>query len=112
MRVLRIPMCKADVLAVDVAENFIMEKSPELYIQIKNGEIRKMFGRGLKAYDLYNKDVYWRFISECLGYYDDMDKLPDSILDVTYEQIAKQKDMLNWCIWVSNTYIPISEFIR
>lgn len=175
-RVLGIPMYKADVIAVDIAGNFNMEKPPELYIQklrslhlhtsaylnntkyflsrevklcfydkgkeiqqwgnsrlkrkgclllggeeknllryearFKKGKFRKMFGRGLKAYDLYNKDVYWRFISEWLGCYDDMDKQPNSILDVTYEQIAKQKDMLNWCICALNTYIPLSEFIR
>lgn len=175
-RVLGVPMHKADVIAVDVAGNFTMDKSPELYIQklrslylhtsaylnntkyflsrgsklcfydkgeevrqrgyprlkrkgyplpgseeknllryearFKKGEIRKMFGRGLKAHDLYNKDIYWRFISEWIGCYDDMEKLPDSILNVAYEQIAKQKDMLNWCICALNTYIPVSESIR
>ena len=32
-RVLGVPMEKADVLVVDIAENFVMEKSPELYIE-------------------------------------------------------------------------------
>ena len=175
-RVLGVPMEKADVLVVDIAENFVMEKSPELYkekmrnlgtfssnnwestkyfssrdttvrfynktgelrqknhhrpkrercslperekknllryeVRFKKGKIRQMFGRGLKACDLYNKNIYWRFISEWLGCYDDIDKLPDSVLNITFEQIKTQRDMEDWCICLANTFVNIPEFIK
>lgn len=175
-RLFELPMEKADVLTVDIAENFEMEKSPELYIQkmqtlatfstnnwegtkyfSKRGtvlrfynkteelrqknhhrpkrercslperekknllryevrfgkkKIRQMFGRGLKACDLYNKDIYWGFVSEWLGCYDDIDKLPDTVLNVTFDQVKTQRDMENWCICLANTFVNIPEFIK
>lgn len=175
-RLLGLPMEKADVLVVDIAENFEMEKSPELYIQkmktldtystnnwegtkyfSKRGtvlrfydktdelrqknhhrpkqercslperekknllryevrfgkkKIRQMFGRGLKACDLYNKDIYWGFVSEWFGCYEDIKKLPDSVLNITFEQIKTQRDMEDWCICLANTFVNIPEFIK
>lgn len=71
-----------------------------------------MLGRGLKATDLYKKDIYWQFIAEWFGCYEDINKLTDSVLNVTYNQIKKQENLLNWSICALNTYIPISEFIK
>ncbi len=173
---LGVPMHKADVMSIDVAENFVMEKSPQLYIdkiktlysfvsnnwgntkyfssknttlcfydkgkeicrrsnpnrkqktlllaeckeknllryeaRFKKGKIRRMFGHGLKAEDLYKKDIYWKFIAEWLGCYDDIYKSSNSTLNINYHQIRKQEDFLNWCICTLNTYIPVSEFVK
>ena len=166
---LGVPMEKADVLMVDIAENFVMDKSPELYIQkmrslgtfssnnwentkyfssrgtvirfynkmeelrqkrhrgslpegmenllryevrFKRRKIRQMFGRGLKASDLYNKDIYWGFISEWLGCFDDIKKLPDSLFNVTFDQIKTQREMEDWCICLANTVVNLPELVK
>ena len=170
---LGIPLEKADVDIVDIAENFEMENPPQLYIQrmqtlasyssnnwedtkyfssrgavlrfydktqelrqknqhrperarcslpgrnllryevrFKRGKIRQMFGRGLKASDLYDKEVFWRFVSEWFYCYESINKLPDTVLNVTFDQIRKQEDLLNWCECALNAHVPVSEFVK
>lgn len=171
---LGIPMHKADVLLVDIASTFEMEKAPELYIQkmrslssfasnswetskyflsrgvkvcfydkweesqqkkksrskskgnsllekknllryevrFKKGKIRQMFGRGLKAHELCSRDIYWRFIAEWYGCYEDIHKLPDSVLDVSFDQIKRQEDFINWALCILNSYVPVSELVK
>ena len=44
----------------------------------------------LKTEDLYNRQVFWQFISEWFGAYEDIGKVSDKLFDVTFEQIKKQ----------------------
>ena len=71
-----------------------------------------MFGRGLKASDLYDKEVFWRFVSEWFYCYESINKLPDTVLNVTFDQIRKQEDLLNWCVCALNAHVPVSEFVK
>lgn len=174
-RELNLPIDKADVIEVDIAENFEMKYSPDLYIsklkslgsahpnkwhgttyfpingamvrlydkekesrqrgnrrskrkrcplpegekkllryemEFKKAKIRQVFGRQLKANDLYNRQVFWQFISEWFGTYEDIGKISDKLFDVTFEQIKSTKDMENWCICVANSLINLPNFIK
>ena len=175
-RELNVPMDKADVVEVDIAENFEVENSPELYIskmqslgtshpnkwkgttyfpisgsmlsfydkgkesrqrgkrrhkrescplpererknllryemKFKKAKIRQVFGRQLKACDLYNKQVFWQFIAEWFGAYEDIGKLSDRLFDVSFEQIKSTKDMEDWCICIANSVIALPNFIK
>lgn len=172
---LGVPIDKADVIEVDIAENFEVSKSPDLYIaklyslgtshpnkwkgttyfplkdgmvrvydkseeyrqrdkhrhkrescplpngkknllrfevRFKRNKIRQIFGRQLKACDLYNKLVFWQFISEWFGIYEDMGKISDKLFDVKFEEIKSAKDMEDWCICIANTVINLPNFIK
>ncbi len=175
-RELNIPIDKADLIEVDIAENFEMTHSPDLYIsklqslgsshpnkwnnttyfpiygsmlrfydkgqesrqrgnrrlkrercplpegekknllryemKFKKAKIRQVFGRQLKAEDLYNKQVFWQFIAEWFGTYEDIGKISDKLLDITFEQIKSTKDLENWCICMANSVINLSHFIK
>ena len=175
-RELNIPIDKADLIEVDIAENFEMTHSPDRYIaklqslgsshpnkwnnttyfpingamlrfydkgkesrqrgnrrlkrercplpegekknllryemKFKKAKIRQVFGRQLKAKDLYNKQVFWRFIAEWFGTYEDIGKISDKLLDITFEQIKSTKDLENWCICMANSVINLSHFIK
>lgn len=166
---LGVPMYKANVVQVDIAENFEMSYPPEFYIskmqswgdshpndwkgttyfpsnnvmlrfydkskevrqkrkknspteisknllryEISFGtkKIRQMFGRQLKAKDLYDKTVFWEFISEWLCSYDEIGIIPDKILDVNFEQIKTQSDFEDWCICVAHSSIRLPAFVK
>ena len=172
---LGVPMVKADVLQVDMAENFEMSCPPELYISKmqswgechpnkwkgttyfpsnevmlrfydKSKEVRKkrknqkntlgdfsksvernllryeicfgkkairrMFGHQLKAKDLYNKEVFWMFVSEWLCSYDEIGVTSNKLFDVTFEQIKTQSDFEEWCICVANSIVRLPSFVK
>lgn len=154
---LNLPIDKADVMKVEIAENFEMDNPPELYISkmkslgtshpnkwgsgttyfpmkkgsllrfydkgrefrqrgkhrhkrescplpegkeknllryemlFKGAMIRQVFGRKLKACDLYDKQVFWQFIAEWFGSYEDIGKISDKLFDISFEQIKSQK---------------------
>lgn len=175
-RQLNLPIDKADVMEVDIAENFEMKYSPDLYIsklqtlgsshpnkwhgttyfpingsmlrfydkgqesrqrgnrrlkrercplperenknllryemKFKKAKIRQVFGRQLKAKDLYNRQVFWQFISEWSGTYEDIGKMSDKLFDVTFEQIKSAKDLENWCMCVANSVINLPNYIK
>ena len=52
-------------------------------MKFKKAKIRQVFGRQLKACDLYNKQVFWQFIAEWFGAYEDIGKLSDRLFDVS-----------------------------
>ena len=81
-------------------------------MKFKKAKIRQVFGRQLKAKDLYNKQVFWRFIAEWFGTYEDIGKISDKLLDITFEQIKSTKDLENWCICMANSVINLSHFIK
>ena len=62
-------------------------------MKFKKAKIRQVFGRQLKAKDLYNRQVFWQFISEWFGTYEDIGKMSDKLFDVTFEQIKSAKDL-------------------
>ena len=174
---LGVPMVKADVERVDIAENFEMSCPPEFYIskmltfgasypnrwekdtiyfpassdgvvlrfydkskevrrkRKKNNhtgslskgvgqnllryeicfgqkKIRQMFGHQLKAKDLYDKEVFWSFISEWLCSYDEIGILPDKLFDVSFEQIKTQSDFEDWGICVANSVVGLPAFVK
>ena len=175
---LNLPIDKADVMKVEIAENFEMDNPPELYISkmkslgtshpnkwgsgttyfpmkkgsllrfydkgrefrqrgkhrhkrescplpegkeknllryemlFKGAMIRQVFGRKLKACDLYDKQVFWQFIAEWFGSYEDIGKISDKLFDISFEQIKSTKDMEDWCICVANTVMNLPNFIK
>ena len=74
-------------------------------MKFKKAKIRQVFGRQLKAKDLYNKQVFWRFIAEWFGTYEDIGKISDKLLDITFEQIKSTK---TWKIGVFVWLIVLS----
>ena len=177
-RTLNLPMDKADVMEVEIAENFKMDNPPELYISklkslgtshpnrwdsgttyfpmknktllrfydkgkesrqrgkhrhkrescplpegkkenllryemlFKRATIKQVFGRRLKACDLYDKHVFWQFIAEWFGAYEDIGKISDKIFDISFEQIKSTKDLEDWCICIANTVMNLPNFIK
>lgn len=177
-RTLNLPMDKADVMEVEIAENFKMDNPPELYISklkslgtshpnrwdsgttyfpmknktllrfydkgkesrqrgkhrhkrescplpegkkenllryemlFKRATIKQVFGRRLKACDLYDKHVFWKFIAEWFGAYEDIGKISDRLFDIPFEQIKTTKDMEDWCICIANTVMNLPNFIK
>lgn len=175
---LNLPIDKADVMEVEIAENFEVDNPPELYIskmkslgtshpnrwesgttyfpiikgsmlrlynkgkesrqrgkhrhkrescplpegekknllryemQFGRTKIRQVFGRRLKACDLYNKQIFWQFIAEWFGAYEDIGKISDRLFDIPFEQIKSTKDMEDWCICIANTVINLPNFIK
>lgn len=81
-------------------------------MKFKKTKIRQIFGRQPKAQDLYNKQVFWQFIPEWFGTYEDIGKISDKLFDVTFEQIKSAKDMENWCISVVNSVINLPNFVK
>lgn len=71
-----------------------------------------MLCRKLKAKDLYNRQVFWQFISEWFGAYEDIGKVSDKLFDVTFEQIKSVKDLENWCMCLANSIINLPNFIK
>ena len=57
-----------------------------------------MFGHQLKAKDLYDKDIFWRLVSEWLYSYDEIGIISDKLFDVSFEQIKTLSDFEEWCI--------------
>ena len=51
-----------------------------------------MFGHQLKAKDLYDKDIFWRLVSEWLYSYDEIGIISDKLFDVSFEQIKTLSD--------------------
>lgn len=177
-RTLNLPMDKADVMEVEIAENFKMDNPPELYISklkslgtshpnrwdsgttyfpmknktllrfydkgkesrqrgkhrhkrescplpegkkenllryemlFKRATIKQVFGRRLKACDLYDKHVFWQFIAEWFGAYEDIGKISDKLFDISFEQIKTTKDLEDWCICIANTVMNLPNFIK
>lgn len=52
-----------------------------------------MFGHQLKAKDLYDKDIFWRLVSEWLYSYDEIGIISDKLFDVSFEQIKTLSDL-------------------
>ena len=177
-RPLNLTKDKADVMEVEIAENFKMDNPPELYISklkslgtshpnrwdsgttyfpmknktllrfydkgkesrqrgkhrhkrescplpegkkenllryemlFKRATIKQVFGRRLKACDLYDKHVFWQFIAEWFGAYEDIGKISDKIFDISFEQIKSTKDLEDWCICIANTVMNLPNFIK
>lgn len=173
-RSLGVPVEKADVERVDMAENFEMSYPPEFYIakmkswgeccpnkwketiyfpsndvmlrlynkskeerrkRKKNSstgassknigqnllryeicfskkKMGRMFGCQLKAKDLYDKEVFWRFVAEWLYSYEKIGVISDKLFDVSFEQIRTQSDFEDWCICVANSVVGLSSFVK
>ena len=172
---LGVPMIKADVERVDMAENFEMSRPPEFYISKmqslgeccpnkwkgttyfpsngvllrfydKSKEVRKkrknqkntpgafstsveqnllryeicfgkkairrMFGHQLKAKDLYDKDIFWRLVSEWLYSYDEIGIISDKLFDVSFEQIKTLSDFEEWCICIAHSVVGLPSFVK
>lgn len=78
----------------------------------KRATIKQVFGRRLKACDLYDKHVFWQFIAEWFGAYEDIGKISDKIFDISFEQIKSTKDLEDWCICIANTVMNLPNFIK
>ena len=78
----------------------------------KRATIKQVFGRRLKACDLYDKHVFWQFIAEWFGAYEDIGKISDKLFDIPFEQIKTTKDLEDWCICIANTVMNLPNFIK
>ena len=74
--------------------------------------IRRMFGHQLKAKDLYDKDIFWRLVSEWLYSYDEIGIISDKLFDVSFEQIKTLSDFEEWCICIAHSVVGLPSFVK
>ncbi len=81
-------------------------------ITFKKRMLQKMFGRTLIASDLWDKRVFWRFVAEWFGIYEEIEKKPDSALDISFDDLRGRKDLYYWAVCALNEHLDISSYLR
>lgn len=62
----------------------------------------EIFGRDIKANELWDKYVFWKLVAEWFGYYESVEKLPNDCWDIDFHAFECAKDFDKWCVCIVN----------
>ena len=61
---------------------------------------------------MYDKDIFWRLVSEWLYSYDEIGIISDKLFDVSFEQIKTLSDFEEWCIAIAHSVVGLPSFVK
>lgn len=74
--------------------------------------LTEIFGRDIRANELWDKYVFWKLVAEWFGYYEDTEKLPNDCWDIDYQSFKCAKDFDKWCICIVNAEQNLYDYMK
>lgn len=75
-------------------------------------KLTQIFGREIKAHELWSKYIYWKLVAEWLGYYDSIEKLPNNCWDIDFHIFKCPKDFDKWCTCIADLVQNLYDYIK
>ena len=81
-------------------------------VTFESNKLETIFGKTLIMDDLWNKEVFWRLVSEWYEYYELLENRPQSSKDIDFNDFKSVKDFDKWVICMLNDEQNLGYYIK